>query len=1037
MVKREKTFLYITITSLSVVSLVFALSSKNIKTSVLTKGDTSFNLSMDNSQKITLNDSFSGTEITNNVRTRLDNQISLAGYNIVNNATGWQTLLPGGYFYNPINSSTHKNKISGISAIKFETEDNKNLSLSYGYTLDDESIVYSKEKVLSPNVYYDLSNLNPTYFYIKNNNNTNVNISKVSVQYSCIEGTYPKQNLKILMIGNSFADDTIFYAQRVAESYGINLDIYNSYIASCTIDMHYDNLLNDTASYSMRTMNGSNWSYQNNMTLDSIIDSNTWDIITFQQASSAVGRSSSYSNLSNLVSEVRTRVGPNPKFYWHQTWAYDHDYADSNDNFSYFNNDQLTMYNDTNTCYTNQVESLHVFEGMIPAGTAVQNLRTSYMKDTFTRDGKHMSSVHGRYLLALNFISTIFDIDLDKSECSYLPSEINSEFKTVAYESIRNASKTPLNCTNSLYPTKSLAPYNLSNYTEIDAELVGCSYWDSTDSNNYNKRISNVKDSSNLYVSTKQFTSSTLPVGSLVVLDEAFGYLPEAWTSNSVQASRKAKEYNNVLEITFQFWSGYSYRAFNIFKAGETELKGQYDQIFDSFHIYVPNSSMGSLTPKATNTFYNSDKTVFTNNYTNIDAYERLHLDPITGFYKCDSYYDLTNSYVDDTAKKFVCTRPFYSTDDDLPENTVIILDSGYQWRSDCWGDHGTYSPRPGNNASSFLRLNSSFWSNFRRRTFNVSSTSSSYVGQNYISFLNHMRIYVPVSDDIDIERNDTVTMTALGYASMTSTFASFYGKSEIPFLITLHGDDVNRVKVEVDSNDAGATNYTFNKETGALSINTTGKASGYSYGTISGTVNRDAGTITNISISGDLNMFMTNNGSVVCSEIWHDRCNYSTNAASQNVWQRWYMSGSWTANSGTGEWTTADPSHLLDNDYSMGLRIANNTYTKTRFTLKNDFNSGAGITPHGISIWLYNPNGNIYGLFRIYVYTTASTYSGGHAVPGTNAQIYETSDGIGNNEWKNIKLGFSKGTIYNMSLYFECSSSATTYVSLGHVSFY
>ena len=155
------------------------------------------------------------------------------------------------------------------------------------------------------------------------------------------------------------------------------------------------------------------------------------------------------------------------------------------------------------------------------------------IKETTSRDGKHMSSVHGRYLLALNFVSTIYDIDLDMSPCSYLPLEANASYKNPAYEAIRNAYKNPLAVTNSVYTNPDLGEYNLSNYTEIDAELVGCSYWNSTDGSNYNKRLSNVSGSSNCYVSTKRFTSSDLPIGSLVVIDEAFGVRPEAWVSDS------------------------------------------------------------------------------------------------------------------------------------------------------------------------------------------------------------------------------------------------------------------------------------------------------------------------------------------------------------------------------------------------------------------------------------------------------------------------------------------------------------------------
>ena len=1020
---------------LSIGLIIATTTNEEINKAFETKS-TGFTLSLHDQEISDEVAAFDG-EISSSVLTTGHNSLNIKASNVIRNNSGWQSILPNGYFYNPVSISGNNNKISGITSISFTSNDDTSLSLYYGYSLNNEEIIYSHKRELLPNVNYVFDGEYPNYFYIKNDNGVRVDINNLSINYSCEDHGYNKNNLNVLMIGNSFADDTLFYSSRIAASYGITLNLYDAYIAGCTINTHYSNLNSNNKAYSMRHINNGAWVYDDNMSLSEIIDSHTWDIITFQQASAEIGRSTSYSNLANLVNTVRNIVGPTPKFYWHQTWAYDSDYHDYYDYFSYFGNDQQAMFDAIIDCYENQVEPLGLFDKLIPAGTAVQNLRTSYMKETFTRDGKHMSSVQGRYLLGLNLISTIYDIDLDMSDCSYIPPEANEPYKVVAREAIRNAYINPLDTTQSLYTTMDLGGYDLSDYTEIDAELVGCSYWNSTDGSNYNKRNSNVSGTSNLYTSTKRFTSSTLPVGSLVVVGEGFGVRPEYWTSDSQQGTRANETYQNVIEIDEDFWNGYQYRAFNIFKAGKTTLEGQYSQIFDEFHVYVPNVSVDGLKIKGVNDKYATDKFLFKNSSLNIDSFDRLHLDPITGFYKCDSYYELKNSYVDDTAKKFVCTRPFYSVNGDLPENTVIIVDSGYQWRSDCWQDHGSYSPRPNNVSSTLTVLTSSFWSGFRRRTFNVSSTSSSYVGQNYIDFMNHLRIYVPHTDDIYVENEDMVTMTALGYASLSGMAAAFYGKMEIPILVTLSGDDSTHVKVEVDGFDISATSYSFNKNTGAISIETSGTAGSYSYDTITGVIDRDEGTISNVSANGSISAYISNNGSITCSELWHDRCNYATNAASQLVWQRWYMSGSWQANSGSGEWTTASPSYLLDNNYSMGLRIANSSYIKTRFTLKKDFNDGAGITPKGISIWLYNPNGAIYDSFRIYVYKTQSSISGDHAVPGASySEVYSTS-GLSDNEWVNIKLGLDYVTIYNVSFYFETKNANTTYVYLGHVSFY
>lgn len=949
-------------------------------------------------QKISNQSSSYSGELSATVQTTNGNPIELRCSNVINNASGWQTILPNGYFYNPLTNATAHNKITGIESVRFNSNENKSLSLCYGYTLDDTSIIYSYEKELVPNETYSLDGLNPSYLYVKNNNNSNVNISSFNISYSCTETEYPKQDLNVLMIGNSFADDTNFYTERIANSYGINLHLYDAYIASCTIDMHYSNLTNNSASYSLRNIVNNTWNYENNMTLTQIINSHTWDIITFQQASASVGRSDSYGNLDDLANAVRSLVGSGPKFYWYQTWAYDKEYQDPNDAFSYFGNNQTTMYNAINTCYTNQVAPLGLFDKLISAGTAVQNLRTSYMKDTISRDLKHMSSVHGRYLLGLNFLSQVYDIDLDKSPCLYLPTQIDSTYKMVAYEAVKNAVKTPLNCTNSLYPVRELAGYNLNNFTEIDTELLGCSYWNSTDSSNYNKRIANASGYSIKYATTKRFTQSELPVGSLVVIDDAFGVRPEAWTSDAVQGTRPAETFANVIEVTSSFWSGYQYRAFNIFKPGETsalDLTGQFNQIFDGFHIYVPNSA--SPTPKTTNSSYSSDEVVFRHNGLDIDSYQRLHLDPITGFYKCDSYYELTNSYVDDTAKKFVCTRPFFTSEGDLPKDTVIICDAGYQWRSDCWGASGTYSPRPNNVSSEFTRLDSSFMSSFRRRTFNVSSTSSAYVNQNHIAFMNHMRIYVPTTDDIVLEREIYPEGTYRGDATVLG--------NSYTIVLAIGNRSNGLVAVKLANTDAGATGITYNSSTRKITISTNGNYSGYSYGTITGTYNPDTDSITNIQCAGSIKNYVSNNGSITATKpsTYFD-CDGTTRGLQSQFKRRYRNNDAWNVDSSNSDRVKTNETKFVSGWGGASVRPCGTSYQAYALNLMNDLSPA--VTVANIGFWVYNPsNADVH--LREWVYKAASLQS--------NAEIGALTAYA--NGWTYCCMGFTSAAIYNFQI--------------------
>ena len=703
-----------------------------------------YSITLDSNNKIT--NTTRDSEFSNGVYTALSNVVTLTGYNVSEYDNGWQTLLPGGYVYNPLTQEEGNNRIKGIKSLRYIGS--SNLELHYGYTLDNQNIIYSLEDTLESNITYEFSDEHPSYIYFKNNSNENIDIDELVITYSCNEETYPKQNLKILMIGNSFADDTVFYSRRIANSYGINIEIHDAYIAGCTIDQHYNNILSDATSYSMRSTdeNGS-WVYVNDKSLDYIVTYKDWDIITFQQASAQVGRVGTYSNLTNLVDEVKARVTGNPKYYWHQTWAYDNGHSEYEDYFSYFDNDSDTMFNALVDRYQNEVVPTGLFEKTIYNGTAVQNMRTSYMGNTFSRDGKHMSLVHGRYLLASNFISTVYNIDYDLSPLTYKPDGVTSNYQKLVKESITNARKYPSTITSSRYTTTEVDEYDLTNYTEIDAGLVGCSYWNCTDPSKYNLRNNHVEGTSNKYVSTYRFTSDTLPIGLLVFIKEGLGYRPEGWVSDSPNYNRVPEEYKRVLEITSDWWNGYQFRAFNIFKAGKQDLSGefideQYAHIFDGFKIYVPNNMLNeNIKVKSNNEHYSIDKPSFTGHGLNIDDYARVHLDPITGFYKCDEYYSLCNKYVDSTAQRFVCTREF----EYLPEGTVLILDSGYQWRSDCWGEKGKTPQRPGNSAVRFYNVPASFMDGDRRKTFNISLTNGvTLVEQNSIEFMNHFRIYMP-----------------------------------------------------------------------------------------------------------------------------------------------------------------------------------------------------------------------------------------------------------------------------------------------------
>ena len=300
----------------------------------------------------------------------------------------------------------------------------------------------------------------------------------------------PANKLKVLMIGNSFADDTINYAYEIAKNVGIpveNILIADIYIGGCVLNTHWANAQSNAAAYRFG-LEREGWFDGNsytNWTMEEAIKYADWDFITFQQGSSASGDPSSFSNLQNLMDYVydiatdevnNPNANPNVKFVWHQTWAYQQGTTAAH--FSKYNFDQMTMYNAIVTCMKNFVLNKN-FVAIIPNGTAVQNARTSIIGDTFSRDEhNHLSYGAGRYIASMNLVSVLTGIDM--SDLTWKPTDGGFNYPlteneiAICKESVANAIANPLEITKSSYPP---VPTDLSSMfegkgTEADPYLI-------------------------------------------------------------------------------------------------------------------------------------------------------------------------------------------------------------------------------------------------------------------------------------------------------------------------------------------------------------------------------------------------------------------------------------------------------------------------------------------------------------------------------------------------------------------------------------
>jgi len=254
--------------------------------------------------------------------------------------------------------------------------------------------------------------------------------------------------MKILAIGNSFSDDSMEYLYPVLQALGVeDVSLGNLYIGGCSLKQHVENMQNAAPAYEYRTNTENAWETTFAHSLNAAVCSQEWDVISMQQASHESGMKDSYQCLPKLVEFVYANAPKKVKLAWNMTWAYQED--STHEGFKTYGCEQKTMYYAILEAVKRCVIPTEEFVFLFPVGTAIQNARTSYLGDTLTRDGFHLSIPFGRYIAALTWARVLTGKTV--RNISYAPNGIGEKMKFLAIESVENAVKSPFEITQSVF----------------------------------------------------------------------------------------------------------------------------------------------------------------------------------------------------------------------------------------------------------------------------------------------------------------------------------------------------------------------------------------------------------------------------------------------------------------------------------------------------------------------------------------------------------------------------------------------------------
>lgn len=267
--------------------------------------------------------------------------------------------------------------------------------------------------------------------------------------------TQATESMNILMIGNSFMDDTIEYVYRIANNvnYDKELNLYGLFIGGCDIDTHWNNFEKALRAYDLRKWDSANqkWTTVASVSIQQALNLHAkWDYVSFQQSSTGSGQASTFTHLKDLTDGVRAIVGDRTDFIWLGTWAYTTAYGTSAlvTDMAPYDMDQMTMYNAicAQVRRITEEENIYGFVKMVPSGTAVQNMRTAFDDKEISRDERHLSFGIGRFTSSMTFAAKVLGIDI--TQVTYRPSSVTAEQLQQVIEAVSSALETPYQVTS-------------------------------------------------------------------------------------------------------------------------------------------------------------------------------------------------------------------------------------------------------------------------------------------------------------------------------------------------------------------------------------------------------------------------------------------------------------------------------------------------------------------------------------------------------------------------------------------------------------
>lgn len=247
-------------------------------------------------------------------------------------------------------------------------------------------------------------------------------------------------HLKVLTIGNSYADSVFFFLPKIAAAAGCDLLLERANIGGCSLRRHWEEHLKSCGDDTCKP-------YYGKFSLKEKLSSNNWDIVTIQQASYESWKSDSYEPYAGNIIKTIKRYAPKAEIIIQQTWSYNADdprlIKSSKESWGF---DQKEMFEKLADSYRILAEKYQL--RVIPTGLAVQYSRNipgngdpagftiSKENGEKVTDFIHLNT-RGEYMQSCLWFAFLFNRKV--SDITFIPDEIGESDALILQQCAQSA----------------------------------------------------------------------------------------------------------------------------------------------------------------------------------------------------------------------------------------------------------------------------------------------------------------------------------------------------------------------------------------------------------------------------------------------------------------------------------------------------------------------------------------------------------------------------------------------------------------------